>query len=76
MTDIKKYYQYSDNGEVFHTNGRHIINVVKELNELEHYRLHHKKERTRLQEENELLWTFYDGVMAYIQLKRRSYYEW
>lgn len=73
MTDIKECYKYGDHDEICHESGRHIINVVKELNELEHYRKHHKKERTKLQKENELLWTFYDGVMAYIKLQDRSY---
>ena len=75
MTEIKEYYKYGKDGEICHKNGRHIINVIKELNELEHYRQHHKKERTRLEKENELLWDIYDGIIAYFKLQGRLY-EW
>lgn len=48
--------------------GTEVQDPVQRLNQLAESRKHHKKQRNKLAQENQLLWSIFDGMIAYIKL--------
>lgn len=71
------------NEEVYELNGvilKHGVElsdeeVVKELNDLNHHRLRHRKQRQEWEDIAMLCFDVIDGYKSYNELKRRGYYE-
>ena len=49
--------------------------VVKELNDLNHHRLRHRKEKNDWEDIAMLCFDVIDGYRSYNELKRRGYFE-
>lgn len=73
----EEVYELNDENSVILKHGVELSDeeVVKELNDLNHHRLRHRKEKNEWKDIAMLCFDVIDGYKSYNELKRRGYYE-
>jgi len=77
MSEEDRFVRFSEK-EIKDNDTGFIIKVcsdalLNKMNELEHFRKHHKSERDKLAKENELLWDAVQGFLALEGLRSLGY---
>lgn len=69
FVEIVSTQTIKDNRTGMEYNGSIDDKLLKKINELDGFRIHHKKQKKKLIEENELLWDVVDGFIALEKLR-------